>query len=99
MPGSSFLDTVLGRPLASEEEDEQRLGVLAGIPVFGLDALSSAAYGPEAALTVLLPLGAAGAIYILPITGAICILLGIVYLSYRQSWCIGCATPARGRVR
>src|SRR5271156_5106208 len=85
MPGSSFLDTVLGRPLASEEEDEQRLGVLAGIPVFGLDALSSAAYGPEAALTVLLPLGAAGAVYILPITGAICILLAIVYLSYRQT--------------
>src|SRR5271155_5293222 len=85
MPRLSFLDTVLGRPLASEEEDEQRLGVLAGIPVFGLDALSSAAYGPEAALTVLLPLGAAGAVYILPITGAICILLAIVYLSYRQT--------------
>ena len=51
----SFLYSVLGRPLASEEEDQQRLGVLAGIPVFGLDALRSAASGPEAALTVLLP--------------------------------------------
>src|SRR5271167_886319 len=85
MPRLSFLDTVLGRPLASEEEDEQRLGVLAGIPVFGLDALSSAAYGPEAALTVLLPLGAAGLTLILPITVAIVILLGIVYVSYRQT--------------
>ena len=81
----SFVDTVLGRPLATEEEDQQRLGVLAGIPVFGLDAMSSAAYGPEAALTVLLPLSAAGAVYILPITGAICVLLAIVYLSYRQT--------------
>ncbi len=85
MPRLSFVDTVLGRPLASEEEDQQRLAVLAGIPVFGLDALSSAAYGPEAALTVLLPLGAVGAIYIIPITGAICVLLAIVYLSYRQT--------------
>jgi hypothetical protein len=50
------------------------------VPTFGLDALSSAAYGPEAALTVLLPLGAAGLLYILPITFAIIILLGM-YLS------------------
>ncbi len=64
MPRSSLVDSILGRPLASEEEDQQRLGVLAGIPVFGLDALSSAAYGSEAALTVLLPLAAAGAVFI-----------------------------------
>ncbi len=81
----SFIDTLLGRPLASEEEDQQRIGAFAGIPTFGLDALSSAAYGPEAALTVMLPLGAAGAGYILPITGAICVLLVIVYFSYRQT--------------
>src|SRR6202030_2720731 len=49
------------------------------------DALSPAAYGPEAALTVLLPLGAAGLTLILPITIAIVILLGIVYVSYRQT--------------
>ena len=55
------------------------------MPTFGLDALSSAAYGPEAALTVLLPLGAAGLTFILPITVAIVILLGIVYFSYRQT--------------
>lgn len=85
MAKQSFVDRILGRPLASEEEDEQRIGVLAGIPTFGLDALSSAAYGPEAALTVMLPLGAVGAAYILPITGAICVLLTIVYLSYRQT--------------
>jgi amino acid transporter len=64
---------------------EQRIGPAAGVPTFGLDALSSAAYGPEAALTVLLPLGAAGLTFILPITVAIVILLGIVYVSYRQT--------------
>src|SRR6266446_8427592 len=81
----SLIDTILGRPLASYEAREQRIGSAAGVPTFGLDALSSAAYGPEAALTALLPLGAAGLTYILPITTAIILLLGIVYVSYRQT--------------
>ncbi len=81
----SLLDTILGRRLASNEAGEQRIGTAGGVPTFGLDALSSAAYGPEAALTVLLPLGAAGLTLILPITVAIVILLGIVYVSYRQT--------------
>ena len=81
----SLIDTILGRRLASNEAGEQRIGTAAGVPTFGLDALSSAAYGPEAALTVLLPLGAAGLTFILPITMVIVILLGIVYVSYRQT--------------
>src|SRR5271168_2885930 len=81
----SLIDTILGRPLASKEAGEQRIGTAAGVPTFGLDALSSAAYGPEAALTVLLPLGAAGLTLILPITVAISILLAIIYISYRQT--------------
>src|SRR5271166_4587343 len=81
----SLIDTILGRRLASNEAGEQRIGTAAGVPTFGLDALSSAAYGPEAALTVLLPLGAAGLTFILPITVAISILLGIIYISYRQT--------------
>ena len=51
-----------------------------GVPTLDLDALSSAAYGPEAALTVQFSLGAAGLFYILPITFAIVILLGIVFV-------------------
>src|ERR1700678_1019012 len=81
----SLIDKILGRPLATNEAGDQRIGTAAGVPTFGLDALSSAAYGPEAALTVLLPLGAAGLTLILPITVAIVILLGIVYFSYRQT--------------
>jgi len=80
-----LLDWILGRPLASYEASNQRIGVAAGVPTFGLDALSSAAYGPEAALTVLLPLGAAGLTFILPVSAAIVVLLGIVYISYRQT--------------
>lgn len=78
-------DLLLGRPLATEDETAQRIGPVKGIPIFGLDALSSAAYGPEAALTLLIPLGMAGITYILPISISIVVLLGIVYFSYRQT--------------
>ena len=81
----SFADLLLGRPLATEEEQAERIGPLKGIPIFGLDALTSAAYGPEAALTILLPLGAAGITYIGPISLAVVVLLSIVYFSYRQT--------------
>ncbi len=81
----SFLNLLLGKPLANWEEKGERIGPAAGIPIFGLDALSSAAYGPEAALTILIPLGALGVAYIVPISGAIILLLTIVYFSYRQT--------------
>jgi amino acid transporter len=78
-------DLLFGRPLATSEERAECIGPVAGIPIFGLDALSSAAYGPEAALTLLIPLGMLGVQYIVPITTAILILLVIVYFSYRQT--------------
>jgi amino acid transporter len=81
----AMLDFILGRPLASEEDKDERVGPLAGLSVFGLDALSSAAYGPEAALTVLIPLGIAGVGFGLPITVAVSAILTIVYFSYRQT--------------
>src|ERR1700726_1283423 len=81
----SVLDILLGKPLATSDERAEQVGVSAGIPIFGLDALSSAAYGPEAALTLLLPLGAAGVAPIVPISLSIIILLTIVYFSYRQT--------------
>ena len=81
----AILDYVLGRPLASDEEKDERVGSLPGLSVFGLDALSSAAYGPEAALTVLIPLGVAGLGFSLPITIAVSAILTIVYFSYRQT--------------
>jgi amino acid transporter len=81
----TFGDFLFGRRLASAEEEEHKIGTLAGIPVLGLDALSSAAYGPEAALTLLLPLGVMGLGYVVPITGIIITVLLIVYFSYRQT--------------
>ncbi len=79
------LNLCFGRPLATSEERAEHIGPIAGIPIFGLDALSSAAYGPEAALTLLIPLGLVGVHYIVPVSGAIVLLLTIVYFSYRQT--------------
>ena len=82
---TNVLNLLFGRPLATSEERAEHIGPMAGIPVFGLDALSSAAYGPEAALTLLIPLGLLGVKYIVPVSVAIVILLAIVYFSYRQT--------------
>ena len=81
----SFYDRIMGARLATRDEAHQKVGPIAGIPMLGLDALSSAAYGPEAALTILLGIGALGASTIVPITAVIILLLGIVYFSYRQT--------------
>lgn len=81
----NILDLLVGKPLATSEERAEQVGPLQGIPIFGLDALSSAAYGPEAALTLLIPLGLLGLNYIIPLSAAIIALLTIVYFSYLQT--------------
>jgi amino acid transporter len=81
----SLIDLLIGRPIATSDERAEQIGIAKGIPIFGLDALSSAAYGPEAALTLLLPLGVAGLAYVIPITVSILVLLTIVFFSYRQT--------------
>jgi len=80
-----FSNLLFGRPLPTSAARAECIGPVAGIPVFGLDALSSAAYGPEAALTLLIPLGLLGVKYIVPVSAAIVILLVIVFFSYRQT--------------
>jgi amino acid transporter len=81
----NYSDLLFGKPLPTSEERAESVGVSTGIPIFGLDALSSAAYGPEAALSLLIPLGLAGVAYIIPISTAIITLLVIVYFSYMQT--------------
>jgi amino acid transporter len=80
-----ILDLIFGKPLKTAEERAEQIGPAEGIPIFGLDALSSAAYGPEAALSLLIPLGILGVQYIVPVSAAIVALLVIVYFSYRQT--------------
>src|SRR5580693_3430961 len=81
----SITDSIIGKPLATSEERAEHIGVAAGIPIFGLDGLTSAAYGPEAAMTLLIPLGIGGVEYGWRIIAAILALLTIVYFSYRQT--------------
>ncbi len=81
----NILDLVVGKPIKTSDERAEQIGPAQGIPIFGLDGLSSAAYGPEAALTLLIPLGLAGVRYLIPISAAIITLLVIVYFSYRQT--------------
>ncbi len=81
----SVLTLLLGRRLSNTESSGKKITEVEGVPAMGLDALSSAAYGPEAALTVLLPLGVAGLTQIVPITIVILVLLLILFVSYWQT--------------
>ena len=76
---------LLGRRLSNIEAGDAKLTELEAVPAMGLDALSSAAYGPEAALAILLPLGAAGLVQVVPITLAILVLLFVLFASYWQT--------------
>ncbi len=81
----SLADKIFGRPLASSERAKESLSIWTGVPVLGLDALASTGYGPEAALTILVPLGLAGLKYFPVIAVFILIELTTLYLSYRQT--------------
>jgi amino acid transporter len=81
----TLFEALFGRRLRSEEQEAERIGTAAAVPLLGLDALASASYGPEAALTVLIPLGAGAAGLIAPITAVIVAVLVVVALSYGQT--------------
>ncbi|MDQ6836771.1 MAG: APC family permease, partial [Actinomycetota bacterium] len=79
---------MVGRPLASEEMDHQRIPKWIGLPVFSSDAISSTAYATEEILFVT-ALGASsltlGLSKLIPIAMAVALLLAIVAFSYRQT--------------
>src|SRR5271163_4773182 len=81
----NIIDLIVGKPLRTSDERAEQIGPAAGVSIFGLDGLSSAAYGPEAALSLLIPLGLLSVRYILPVSVAIIALLIIVYVSYLQT--------------
>jgi amino acid transporter len=81
----SIGDILFGKRLETTAGRTERISMVSGVPILGLDALSSAAYGPEAALTILLPLGMVGIHLIAPSLGAVVVVMTIVCLSYRQT--------------
>ena len=74
-----------GRPLANREGRSRKIGVAEGVPALGLDGLSSSAYGPEAALSILVAAGAAGLAELGPVMLVILALLTILFVSYWQT--------------
>jgi amino acid transporter len=77
---------LVGRPLANQAADTQRLPKRIALPVFSSDAVSSTAYGTEVILTVLVPVaGMAVFGYLVPLSLVLIGLLTLLVLSYRQT--------------
>ncbi len=77
---------LLGKPLHSEELEHQRLGKPTALAVFASDNLSSSAYATEEILHVLIPVaGAVAFSLVVPVTLAMCVVLGFLILSYRET--------------
>ncbi len=81
----SLLKMLIGRRLANREAEQRKITTLEGLPAIELDGLSSSAYGPEAALTILAPAGVIGLDWLTPITLAILVVLALLALSYWQT--------------
>lgn len=76
---------VLGRPMATAEELQERLPKKFALPVFASDALSSTAYATEEILLALVLAGAVAASMSFGIAVAVVVLLAFVALSYQQT--------------
>ena len=81
---------LFGRPLASEEEGDERLPKKKALAIFSSDAISSSAYATEEILRALVVAGASAGVgygYLglaLPVSIGLALLLGVVALSYRM---------------
>ncbi|UDY37301.1 APC family permease [Dermatobacter hominis] len=89
---STLKRVLIGRPLASDEADHQRISKTIGLAVFSSDAISSTAYATGEILIVLV--GAAGMVQangepttnlLKPIAVLVVILLALVANSYRET--------------
>jgi amino acid transporter len=76
---------LFGRPLASDEEAEERLSIPKALAVFSSDNLSSVAYATEAIMFTLLAAGTSAFWLTIPISVLIVAILGIIVISYRQT--------------
>jgi amino acid transporter len=75
---------LIGRPLATVEEGEERVGKFPGLAIFASDNISSSAYASEEIMRVLVLAGLGALALTLPITLTICVVLAIVVVSYRE---------------
>ncbi len=75
---------LIGPPKKSQQLREERLSKLKALPILSSDALSSVAYGYQAALSEMAFIGVAGLWIGLPIAAVIVLLLIALILSYLQ---------------
>jgi amino acid transporter len=84
--GGSILKRLLvGRAITTAKQEHQLLPKTLALPIFSSDAISSVAYATEEMMLVLSLASAAAFSFMLPIAGAIALLLAIVVLSYQQT--------------
>ena len=77
---------LLGPPLDNADLEHERLGIPTGLAVFASDNVSSVAYATEEILHVLIPVvGVLAFSLVMPITVAMCLVLFVLILSYRQT--------------
>ncbi len=76
---------LIGPPIATAHEMQERLTKVKALAVFSSDALSSVAYATEEIMRVLVPVGAGALALTLPISAVIVLLLAIVVMSYQQT--------------
>ena len=76
---------LIGRPLESAAESQERLSKFKALAVFSSDAISSVAYATGEIMFVLVVAGSAALNLAIPISLAIAVLLSIVAFSYRQT--------------
>lgn len=81
---STLKRILIGRPMRSKELHAQhtKLFWLIALPILSADLYSSVAYGPEAGITELASMGPSVKWFILPVTVATILLLGILITSY-----------------
>jgi amino acid transporter len=76
---------LLGPPLVSEQLKTERLSKVLGLGVLSCDGISSANYGSELMLVILLPyFGMTSFTLLLPMTAVILLGIALVVLSYRE---------------
>ncbi len=79
---------LLGKPIATSEEHQQKLSKRVALPIFASDAISSTAYATDEivlVLTLQAGIGLAAFDQLVPIAIVVSVLLTIVVLSYRQT--------------
>ncbi|HEX5367485.1 MAG TPA: amino acid permease [Acidimicrobiales bacterium] len=77
---------LLGQAMHSEELEHERLGKPTALAIFASDNLSSSAYATEEILHVLVPyFGLAAFSLVLPVTGAMLVVLALLIVSYRET--------------